>query len=262
MSLIDTHAHLAGETLSGDLEGVLQRALARGVGRILAVAVDRTSSEESVALAQRHPQQIWASVGVQPNYVAEIAAGDRERIAALATDDCVVAIGETGLDRYWKDVPFDLQQSAFTWHLELACQCQLPVIIHMRDCGDDVVAAVRPFAGPSGVRGVMHSFTGDERLLADCLELGLYISFAGMVTFKKSDALREVARRVPDDRLLIETDSPYLSPEPVRHIRPNEPANLVHTAQCLAATRGCSIERLAEFTSANALRLFRRGPLE
>jgi TatD DNase family protein len=149
-----------------------------------------------------------------------------------------------------------LQQEYFDRHLRLSQQRDVPFIVHMRDCGDEIVAMLRTAHDRSPLRGVMHSFTGDEALAEQCLELGLYISFAGMVTYKKSDELRRVAASIPDDRLLIETDSPYLSPHPKRGQRPNEPALVVHTAECLAEVRGASLESLAEQTTENARRLF------
>ncbi|MCA9208361.1 MAG: TatD family hydrolase, partial [Planctomycetales bacterium] len=165
--------------------------------------------------------------------------------------------GETGLDRYWDHTPFDVQEDYFDRHLRLSQQTGLPFIVHMRDCGDDVLRMLRVASERSTLAGVMHSFTGDLALAQACLELGLYISFAGMVTYKKSDELRQIAAAIPADRLLLETDSPYLSPHPKRGHRPNEPALLAHTADCLADVRGVSVEQLAAETTANARRLFR-----
>ena len=257
IELVDTHAHLDDEAFHGDLDGVVQRAGEAGVGRIIAVGTTRSSSCRVAELAARY-RGVWAAVGIQPNDVAEAAPGDWEAVVELArTIPKVVAIGETGIDHYWDRTPHDLQRDYFERHLELAAELDLPVIIHMRESGRAIVEQFGRFVGRRAVAGVMHSFTGDKELLDQCLDLGLAISFAGMVTFKKSGDLREVARRVPDDRLLVETDAPYLSPEPLRGRRPNEPSRIVHTARCLAEVRGVTLEELAERTTTNACRLFR-----
>jgi TatD DNase family protein len=169
----------------------------------------------------------------------------------------VVALGETGLDHYWDYTPRQVQQDYFDRHIRLSQARDLPLVIHMRDCEPEIVSMLRGGRGRGPLRGVMHSFTGTTETAAECLELGLYISFAGMVTYKKSEQLRRVAAIVPPDRLLIETDSPYLSPEPNRGRRPNEPAWIVHTARCLAEVRGTTVEELATQTTDNARRLFR-----
>ena len=167
-----------------------------------------------------------------------------------------MAIGETGLDRHWDYSPFDVQQDYFDRHLRLAAERNLPFIIHTRESDADVLAMLREAALRGPLRGVMHSFTGTAEIAAECVALGLYISFAGMVTFKKSNDLRTVAAGIPPDRILIETDSPYLSPDPLRGKR-NEPANLVHTARRLAEVRGLGFEQFAAQTTANTRALFR-----
>ena len=168
----------------------------------------------------------------------------------------MVALGETGVDRYWDYTPFAQQQDYFDRHLQLSQQLQLPFIVHMRECGEDILQMLREARQRGPLQGVMHSFTGDTALARECLDLGLYISFAGMVTFKKSTELRAVAAEIPDDRLLLETDAPYLSPHPHRGQRPNEPALLVHTATCLAEVREVSLETLTQQTTTNASTLF------
>ncbi|MEO6809403.1 MAG: TatD family hydrolase, partial [Isosphaeraceae bacterium] len=198
---------------------------------------------------------VFAAVGIQPNHVAEAEPGDWERIVALAGEPGVVALGETGLDRYWKRTPFPLQQDYFDRHLALARERNLPVVIHCRDCEADIVAQLARQRG--AIRGVLHSFTGNIDDARRFLDLGLHISFAGMVTFanKKLDALRDAARVVPLNRLLVETDSPYLSPHPFRG-KSNEPARAAVTAACLADLRGLSLSELAEATTENARLLF------
>ncbi len=256
MHLIDTHAHLDDEQFDVDRDAVVARAMAAGVERIVTVGCTRESSEKSVRLAECHPP-IWAAVGLQPNYCGQAEAGDWEAIVELANHPRVAAIGETGLDRYWDHSPFDIQERYFELHLQLSRKTQLPFIVHMRDCGEDVIRMLRAEAKNGPLLGVMHSFTGDESLVEECVELGMYISYAGMVTFKKSVELRNTIKRVPMDRLLVETDSPYLSPHPHRGRRPNEPALVAHTAACLAAELGLSAADLADQTTANAERLFR-----
>jgi len=255
--LIDTHTHLDQEEFDETRDEVVERARAAGVETIIAVGTTAAASRKCIELAARY-SGVYAAVGIQPNYVAESSPGDWQEIERLATAPGVVAIGETGLDRHWDYTPFDQQQEYFDRHIELARRCDLPFIVHMRDCDADIVAALREAHQRGGpLRGVMHSFTGDAAMAAECVALGMRISFAGMVTYKKSDALRDCAATIPADRLLIETDCPYLSPEPVRSQRPNEPALLRHTAECLATVRGVSFEELAAQTTANSRELFR-----
>lgn len=254
MPLFDTHAHLDQEEFDADRAEVIARAIAAGVETMVAVGVTAESSAAVVKLAANHPQ-IYAAVGIQPNYCGQAQAGDWERIVELANSPKVVAIGETGLDRYWDYSPFAVQQDYFDRHLRLSQTRKLPFIVHTRESDADVLAMLQEVRQRGPLIGVMHSFTGTAETAAQCVELGLYISFAGMVTFKKSDDLRAVAAMVPADRILIETDSPYLSPHPLRGKR-NEPANLVHTAAVLAGVRGISTEQFAEQTTANAKTLF------
>lgn len=251
----DTHAHLDDEQLIGQVDAIVQRAAEASIGSIVTVGTTADSSLTSVAIAGRFPH-VYAAVGIQPNYAQAAASGDWERIVELAHDENVVAIGETGLDAYWDFTPFDLQQDIFRRHLSLARETGLPFIVHMRDCSVAMLTLLQEAAGDGPLCGVMHSFTGDLVLAEACLDLGLHISFAGMLTFKKSEALRAVARAVPADRLLLETDAPYLSPHPHRGRRPNEPALLIHTARCLAELRDVTIDELADHTTKNARQLF------
>jgi TatD DNase family protein len=237
-------------------EDVVQRALDAGVSAIVTVGTTAASSEASVALARSY-RSVFAAVGIQPNYASQAAAGDWDWIVGLVDDPLVVALGETGLDRYWDFAPLAVQQDYFDRHLRLAQARDLPVVIHMRDCAEDVLSMLREARQRGPLRGVMHSFTGDAETARQCVEAGLHISFAGMVTFKKSQALRDVAGTIPDDRILIETDSPYLAPEPKRGRQPNEPAWLVHTATCLAEVRGLDLAQFGSLTTTNAAGLFR-----
>jgi TatD DNase family protein len=256
MHLFDTHAHLASEHLAADLAGVLARAKAAGVTTILSVGTDVASSRRCREIAAAS-EGVLASAGIHPTHASEAEPGDWDEVVRLATDDPqVVALGETGLDNYWKDVPFPVQQDYFDRHLILSQQLHLPFIVHQRECMAQILDMLRAAAARGPLRGVMHSFTGTAEEAAECTELGLHISFAGMVTFKKSDDLRAVAKTIPADRILLETDSPYLSPEPFRGKRPNEPARAIHTAECLAQVRGESLVEFAEQTTSNARALF------
>jgi len=224
---------------------------------MVAVGTTAATSEACVDLGALH-EGVLAAVGIQPNYCAEARPDDWDRILALVGRGDVVAVGETGLDRHWDYTPLDVQRDFFDRHLRLSQQCGLPFIVHTRDSDADVLEMLREARRRGPLVGVMHSFTGGAETAAECVALGLYISFAGMVTYKKSDALRDVAKQVPAERILIETDSPYLSPHPLRGRR-NEPAHLVHTAACLARERGQTLEEFAELTTKNAKRLFEGG---
>ena len=253
--LVDTHAHLQDTALSQDLPGVLARAYEAGVVQIIAIGVTADDSKAVVEFARLHPGVVFAAVGVQPNYVAEAHDGDWEQVVKRADAPGVVALGETGLDRYWDHSPFPVQQDWFDRHLSLALERDLPVVIHCRDCERDIIDQLSRLSKP--VRGVLHSFTGTWDDAQAFLELGLHVSFAGMATFpnRKLDPLRAVAARIPLDRLLVETDSPYLSPHPFRG-KPNEPARVAFTARRIAEERGISFEVLARATTDNARRLF------
>jgi TatD DNase family protein len=253
--LIDTHAHLDDERFADDRPAVLERAAAAGVSRVVVVATTAATSRVCVDLAARH-DPLFATVGIQPNHVAEAATGDWDEVVRLATAAKVVALGETGLDRYWDYTPFPQQEDYFARHLDLARRHNLPVVIHCRDAEADVVRMLRAdFEKRGPVRGVMHSYTGDLQTARDCVAMGLFISFAGMLTYKTAQPLREVAKEVPIGRLLVETDSPYLAPVPRRGQR-NEPAFVAHTAALLAQVRRVAPEVIAEHTTRNARALF------
>ena len=253
--LIDTHAHLDDDAFEDSLDSLLARAGDAGVKTILTIGTTAASSAKNVSLAAQWPQ-LYAAVGIQPNYGAKATAEDWERIVELAAAPGVRAIGETGLDAYWDYTPMEVQRTLFDQHLQLSRETDLAFIVHMRDCGAETVEMLRAARQRGPLRGVMHSFTGDLATAQACLELGMFISFAGMVTFKKSHELRQIAQQIPADRILVETDSPYLTPHPHRGKRPNEPAMIVHTAECLAEARGVPLDQFAAETTANAQRLF------
>ncbi len=256
MAFFDTHAHLDDDRFRDDLPAILDRATAAGVAHIVCVATTAADSGRCVAIAGRFAT-VWASAGIQPNHVAEAGPGDWTAIERLASAPRVVALGETGLDRHWDFTPFPQQEDYFARHLMLARRTALPVIIHCRDAESDIVRMLREnFDRHGPVHGVMHSFTGNDGTAAACLEMGLYVSFAGMVTYKSAADLRSVAATIPADRLLVETDCPYLAPVPVRGQR-NEPAFVAHTAALLAQVRGERAEDLAARMTRNAQTLFR-----
>jgi TatD DNase family protein len=255
MRFFDTHAHLDQPEFDDDRAEVIARAKAAGVANVIAIGISADTSAACINVAAEF-EGVHAAVGMQPNYLAEAKPGDWDRIRALLKSPNVVAIGETGLDRHWDFTPLDVQQDYFDRHIRLSQERGLPFIVHMRDCDEDILIMLRDARQRGPLVGVMHSFTGSRAMCDECLEMGLYISFAGMVTFKKSAELREIAAAVPADRILIETDSPYLTPEPVRKIQRNEPAHVRFTAGCLAEVRGATLEAFAEQTTANAKRLF------
>ncbi len=253
--LIDTHAHLDAGQFAADLPAVLDRARAAGVVRMVAVATTASSSAASLDLAGRYPQ-LAPTAGIHPNNITQEAADAWDKVVGLIADPRVVGVGETGLDRHWDDTPFPIQLDYFARHLEMSRQHRKPVVIHCREAEADVLAVLRTdFDRHGPILGVMHSFVGSSETLTACLAMGLHISFAGMLTYKNAANVREVAVQVPLDRVLVETDSPYLAPVPLRGKR-NEPANVVHTAACLAGLYGLSLEELAARTTQNAKGLF------
>ena len=261
MPYIDTHLHLDQEEFDADRDAVIERSRQAGVEAVISVGISADSSQATLRLAETH-EDVYAAVGIQPNYCAEAAGDDWQRIVAMADHRRVVALGETGLDRYWDHTPPDVQQDYFDRHLRLAAERGLPVVIHCRDAEAELLTMLRAAVAGGPLRGVLHAFSGEMATATECLELGLHVSFAGMVTYKnkKFEPLRAVAAAVPDDRILIETDSPYLVPHPLRgKQKRNEPAHVAYTAACLAGLRGMTPEQLAAQTTANARRLFALG---
>ena len=255
MRLFDTHAHLEDEQLQPQLEAWLKLANDAGVIGVTSIGTTVESSQRCVALSTRFPQ-VRASVGIHPNHGHEAALADWQTISQLALDPNVVAIGETGLDRYWDYCPFETQRTWFARHLELSFETGKPLVIHMRDCESDILDMLQCHQRDGKIIGIMHSFAGSWETAQQCLEWDMYLSFSGMVTFKNSAPLREIAAKTPSDRILIETDSPYLAPHPYRGQRPNHPALIAHTASCLADVRNISVSELAELTTRNARRVF------
>ena len=254
--LVDTHCHLDDPRFESDLPAVLRRATEAGVVRIVCIGTDLASSRASLELA-RGRAELAAVVGIHPNHIAEMNPSDWDALVELAGSPDVVGIGESGLDRHWDKTPFALQEEFFARHLALARASSKPIVIHNREADADTARMLREeFDRHGPIRGVLHSCAADAATVESCLAMGLHISFSGMVTYKTADAIRALAVSVPDDRLLVETDAPYLSPVPVRGKR-NEPAFVAHTAAHIADLRGITVESLGEFTTRNALGLFR-----
>ena len=262
--MIDTHCHLDDEQFAADCGAVVARAAEFGVECMVSLGTTVASSRVTVRLAETYPT-IYAAVGIHPNSCAEAAVGDWEAIVAMLDHPRVVALGETGLDRYWDHAPIEMQRDYFDRHLRMSQERDRPVVIHCRDAWADMLPILRQAVARGPLRGVMHAFSGAAAMVAECLDLGLYVSFAGNVTYtnKKFQTLREAAATIPADRILIETDSPYLTPEPLR--RPckhgarqkrNEPALVAHTAAALAVLRGVPLDQFVRETTANARRLF------
>jgi TatD DNase family protein len=256
MEIIDTHAHLDHPQLLSDIDALLEQARQASVLRIVCVGCTLESSRRAVELAERHAS-IFAAVGIHPNDAGDAHQDDWQTLRQLMEHPRVVAVGETGLDRYWDDTPWEVQLESFRWHWEASHQSGLPMIIHLRDCESEMLECLEQAANRYGtLRGVLHSFTGSLATAHRAIELGLHIGLAGMLTFKNADNLRLVARQLPIDRLVVETDAPYLTPEPHRGQRPNHPAHVQHTLRCLAQLHGCSAQQMAAHTTANAERLF------
>lgn len=252
MPLVDSHCHIDFDPLYPRVADVLANARDNDVSHLLCVSVNLEDFPRVLALAEQH-DHIFASVGVHPNE-QDGREPDSDELVELAGHPRVVAIGETGLDYFRSRGDLDWQRDRFRRHIEAARRCRKPLIIHSRAAPDDTIRLMsEKNAGEAG--GVMHCFAEDWKMAEQALALGFYISFSGIVTFKNAVAIQEVARRAPLDRILVETDSPYLAPVPYRG-KTNEPAYVRHTAEYVAELRGVSYEEVADATSANFFRLF------
>ncbi len=259
ISLIDTHCHLNFRAYDDDRAAVLQRAAAAGVHRMIVPAVDLESCRQALDLAKSH-RGIFAAVGIHPNSADNFNAAAAARLREWTARRKTVAIGEIGLDYYWNKSPKHIQRQAFEQQLELAGELELPVIIHNRDANEDVLAVLEAWAPslPDSLRnrpGALHSFSAPSKIAERALSLGFYLGFTGPITFKKADDLRATAKTLPRERLLIETDSPFLTPHPWRGKR-NEPARVRYVNQKLAELQGIPAAEMAKHTTANAERLF------
>lgn len=255
MEWIDTHCHLDEDAFTQDCADVVRRAVDSGIVTMVAIGITVDSCRRAIELAERFPQ-VFATVGIHPNYVSAAQPGDWEQILELAKSPKVVGLGETGLDKYWDHSPLELQAEYFDRHIELSRSLGLPFIVHSRESDVEVIEQLSRNAAKGALNGVVHAFCGSAETARACTELGMYFGIGGMVTFKKNDAQRQVAATLPLDRILVETDAPYLAPTPYRGKR-NEPAHVRLTGACLAEIRGMSKEEIAVATTANARRLFR-----
>jgi TatD DNase family protein len=255
--LIDSHCHLNYAGLVEDEEGVLTRARTRGVSGFLNISTRQREWADVVAATARHPD-VWASIGVHPHEADAHPDLGTAALVEAAAHPRVVAIGECGLDYYYEKSDRDSQKARFRAQIEAARQTGLPLIIHTRDAEEDTAAILAEEAAKGGVRGVLHCFTGTQRLADRGLEIGFMISLSGIVTFKNARDLQGVAKTIPEDRLLIETDAPFLAPVPNRG-KPCEPAFVADTAAFVAELRGTPVDQLAASTTANFFRLFNKA---
>lgn len=252
--LTDSHCHLTFDALSKDIPAVLERAREAGLARLLTIGQGLEDCARAIELARRY-SQVRAAIGLGPHDAARVVEEDFEKLAALAAEPDVVALGEVGLDYHHDLSPREIQRAVFAKQISLACELKLPLIIHCREAWDDcfkildeVDLPIRP--------GVFHCYTGGPELMSELIGRGFYISFAGVITFGNADLCRAAAKEVPPERLLIETDAPYLAPEPCRKTWPNEPALLVHTARFLGRLLDMPAIELARLSSENAAELF------
>ncbi len=251
--VVDTHAHLDFPELGKDLEGVLQRAERAGVRRIVTIGIDIESSRKAVALAQSH-EAIYATVGLHPHGARELPVEVLDDFRALASQHRVVAIGEVGLDYYRDRQPRAIQRECFAQQLELACEVGLPVVFHIREAHEDFLGIVEGFAARLK-GGILHCFSGDWAVAGRCLDLGFFLSIPGTVTYSKAQVQQDVVKKVPLNRLLVETDAPFLAPVPFRG-KDNEPSYVIYTVQKIAQLRECPYEEVALRTSENAALAF------
>ncbi|NIA67752.1 TatD family hydrolase [Pelagibius litoralis] len=255
--LVDSHCHLDYLAKDGDLAPVVERAEAAGVSTLVTICTKISEFDEIRSIAERFPS-VFCSVGVHPHEAGTEGQENAERLLSLAAHDKVVGIGETGLDYYYEHSPREAQQVSFRAHISASRESRLPLIVHARDADDDTVAILQEEYAKGPFPGVIHCFTAGPELARAALEIGFYISLAGIVTFKSAQALRDTVAEVPLDRLLVETDSPYLAPVPKRG-KTNEPANVAYTAAALAALRGLPEDDFAAMTTENFFRLFTRA---
>ena len=255
--LVDSHCHLDYLARDGDLDAVIARARAAGVGAMITICTKLSEFETVRAIAAAH-EDIWCSLGVHPHEAAQEGQGTADRLIALAGCPEVVGIGETGLDYFYEHSPRAAQKESFRSHIAAARETGLPLIVHSRDADADTVAILQEEHAKGPFPGVIHCFTAWPELARAALDIGFYISIAGIVTFKKAEELRAVVREVPLERLLVETDAPYLAPVPVRGKR-NEPAFVAHTAAALAKLKDIPVAELTRATADNAFRLFAKA---
>ena len=254
--LIDSHAHIQGKEYAGEAEAVIERARAAGVETIIAVggAGDMSSNSEAVALAVKF-ENVYATVGMHPHDAKDVGADELKLLRELASHPKVVAVGETGLDYYYNHSAHDVQQRVFAQFIHMARNTELPIVVHERDAAQPATELLRS-EGAGNLRGVIHCFTGNYEAACAYLELGFFLSFTGIITFKNAEPLREVVRQVPLERIFVETDSPFLTPVPHRGKR-NEPAYVRFVAETIAKVKGVEVAEVTRQTTANVKTLFR-----
>ncbi len=256
--LVDSHCHLDFPDFGDELDAVVGRARAAGVGRVVTISTRMKRRADLLAIAERFPD-VFCSIGTHPHQAHEELDISVDQIVRFADHPKTVAIGEAGLDYHYDYSPRDAQERGFRNHIAAARATGLPLVIHSRNADDDMAKILEQEMGKGAFPAVLHCFTGGRELAERAIALGLYISFTGIVTFKKSDELRAIAAALPDERFLVETDAPYLAPGPYRGKR-NEPAYVVETAKVLADVRGQTPEQIAQQTTENFFRLFNKVP--
>ena len=256
--LVDSHCHLDFPDLSAELDAVVGRARAAGIGRIVTISTRVKKLAQVIAIAEQFPE-VFCSVGTHPHNAHEELGIDAKVLVTLAKHPKIVAIGEAGLDYHYDNSPREAQAQSFRQHIAAARESGLPLVIHSRDCDADMARILREESGKGAFPAVLHCFTGGRDLAFTAIELGHYVSFTGILTFKRSDDLRAISAALPGDRILVETDAPYLAPLPYRGKR-NEPSYVVETAKVLADVRGVSPKEIAERTTENFFRLFSKVP--
>jgi TatD DNase family protein len=256
--LVDSHCHLDFPDLAADLDGVVSRARAAGIGRMVTISTRVRRFPELLAITERHGD-VFCSVGTHPHHAHEELDITAEDLIAKSAHPKVVAIGEAGLDYFYDKSPREAQEQGFRAHVAAARETGLPLVIHSRDADEDMAEILEQEMGKGAFPAVLHCFTGGPDLARRAISLGLHISFTGILTFKASQPLRDIAAALPADRILVETDAPYLAPGKYRGKR-NEPAYVVETAKVLADIRGVSADQIAELTTGNFFRLFNKVP--
>ncbi len=255
--LVDSHCHLDFLDFDDEVDDVVARARAAGVGTMVSISTHLSRFDGVRAVAERF-EDVWCTVGVHPHYAGEEGVDGPDRLVEMAAHPRVVGIGESGLDYYYDRSPRDRQQVSFRAHIAAARETGLPLVVHARDADEDTADILRDEMGKGAFTGVMHCFSSGRGLAEAALELGMYVSFSGILTFKNAQELREIARDVPENRLLVETDAPFLAPAPNRGKR-NEPSFVVHTAETLANVKGMTARDLQRCTTDNFFRLFSRA---
>ena len=256
--MIDTHCHLTDPRLFEQLPGVLARCAKERVTEMVTIGTDLEDDRAAIELCRKLPN-VRCAVGIHPNYTSEARVEDVAIVRELQNDPMVVAIGEMGLDYHYDRATPAHQRGMFETQLELAQEVGKPVVIHCREAVDDTLAVMKSFAE---VPAVFHCFTGTRDEARRIVEAGYLLGFTGVITFKKNDELREIVKETPMDRILVETDAPYLTPEPMRKIKTNEPSFVVHTARVVAEVKGVSYDEIDRITTENARRFYRwHGPL-